>query len=96
VAATQLWIVAYDSPSDSRRRRLAQLLEGYGQRLQWSVFACHLRTDQLRALTRHLEHCLDPSQDRVCCWPVAAQQMASIVVLGLPQLPTETGGDFIL
>jgi CRISPR-associated protein Cas2 len=95
MAATKLWIVAYDSPSDRRRRGLAQLLEGYGQRLQWSVFACQLRTDQLRALTRQLERRIDPNEDRVCCWPVAAQQLASIVVLGLPQLPT-AAGDFIL
>ena len=34
----QLWVVAYDSPNTRRRRKLAKLLEGYGERLQWSVF----------------------------------------------------------
>lgn len=38
----QLWVVAYDSPNNKRRRKLAKLLEGYGERLQWSVFECRL------------------------------------------------------
>ena len=28
------WVVAYDSPCDKRRRKLAALLEGYGVRVQ--------------------------------------------------------------
>jgi len=39
----QLWVVAYDSPNTKRRRKLAKLLEGYGERLQLSVFECRLQ-----------------------------------------------------
>jgi hypothetical protein len=46
----QLWVIAYDSPSNKRRRKLAKLLEGYGERLQWSVFECRLQPHQLRRL----------------------------------------------
>jgi CRISPR-associated protein Cas2 len=34
----QLWVIAYDSPNDKRRRKVAKLLEGYGERIQRSVF----------------------------------------------------------
>jgi len=34
----QLWVVAYDSPNTKRRRKLAKLLERYGEWLQLSVF----------------------------------------------------------
>ncbi|MFN9624429.1 MAG: CRISPR-associated endonuclease Cas2 [Cyanobacteriota bacterium] len=92
---TQLWIVAYDSPSDQRRRKLSDLLQGFGQRLQWSVFECRLREDQLRALRWQLERRIDAGQDRVCLWPVAGQQVASIVTIGLPP-PEADPVDYIL
>ena len=92
---TQLWIVAYDSPSDKRRRKLAQVLEGYGKRLQWSVFACRLRADQLQALRWQLERRINSCEDRVNLWPVAAQQVASIVSLGLPPPEPDTS-DYVL
>jgi CRISPR-associated protein Cas2 len=95
MASSQLWIVAYDSPSNQRRRKLAQLLEGYGQRIQWSVFVCRLRNEQLRALRWQLERRIDAGQDRVCLWPVAGQQVASIVVMGLSP-PDPEPADYIL
>jgi CRISPR-associated protein Cas2 len=54
MTAEQLWVIAYDSPSNKRRRKLAKLLEGYGERLQWSVFECHLQPNQLRRLRQGL------------------------------------------
>ena len=50
----QLWVVAYDSPNTRRRRKLAKLLEGYGERLQWSVFECRLQPHQLQRLRQGL------------------------------------------
>lgn len=91
----KLWIVAYDSPNDKRRRKLAELLEGYGKRLQWSVFECYLKEDQFKALRRELERQIHPTEDRVCLWPVASKQVASIVALGLPP-PEPVPADFIL
>ena len=92
---SQLWIVAYDSPSNKRRRKVAQVLEGYGKRLQWSVFACQLRADQMRTLRWQLERRINAREDRVSLWPVAAQQVASIVPLGLPP-PEPDSADFIV
>jgi CRISPR-associated protein Cas2 len=40
-------LVAYDVHDDQRLRRVAQLLEGYGSRVQLSVFRCRL-TPKLR------------------------------------------------
>jgi CRISPR-associated protein Cas2 len=50
----QLRVVAYDSPNNKRRRKLAKLLEGYGERLQWSVFECRLQPHQMRNLRQRL------------------------------------------
>ncbi len=34
------WMIAYDTPSACRRRKLAKLRKGYGLRVQWCVFEC--------------------------------------------------------
>ena len=41
-------VISYDIPADKRRTKLAQLLENYGQRVQYSVFECLLTGRQLR------------------------------------------------
>jgi CRISPR-associated protein Cas2 len=33
-----LYIVAYDIPSNRRRKKVSDILEGYGRRVQYSVF----------------------------------------------------------
>ena len=65
----QLWVIAYDSPSNKRRRKLAKLLEGYGERLQMSVFECRLQPHQLRRL-RQLLACIATAEDSVRIWSV--------------------------
>jgi CRISPR-associated protein Cas2 len=35
-------LVCYDIRDDARLRKVARLLEGYGERLQYSVFRCRL------------------------------------------------------
>ena len=51
---SQIWVIAYDTPSDRRRRKFAKLLKGYGSRVQWSVFECELRGDQMQQLRQRL------------------------------------------
>lgn len=43
-------LVSYDVRDDGRLRRVARLLEGYGERLQYSVFRCRLGTVELQRL----------------------------------------------
>src|SRR5579862_7996729 len=48
---SQRWhLLAYDVRDDRRLRRTAKLLEGYGERLQYSVFRCKLSDRQLERL----------------------------------------------
>lgn len=43
-------LVTYDVRDDTRLRRVARLLEGYGERLQDSVFRCRLGGVELERL----------------------------------------------
>lgn len=40
-----LTIVAYDVTDDKRLRKVAQICEDYGVRVQYSIFECHLEED---------------------------------------------------
>jgi CRISPR-associated protein Cas2 len=81
----QLWVVAYDSPCDKRRRKLAKLLQGYGERLQWSVFECRLQPHHLPRLRQGLERIATP-QDSVRLWLLSAQAPDALQ-LGRPVAP---------
>jgi CRISPR-associated protein Cas2 len=60
-----LIVVAYDVPSDRRRVKLAHALKDFGQRVQYSVFECHLDTEQLGRLRTRLTPLLEPEEDQV-------------------------------
>lgn len=81
---TQLWVIAYDTPSHRRRRKFAQLLEGYGLRVQWSVFECELRSEQLQRLRQRLERLIVAAEDSVRFWPVPERGSKQVIHLGRP------------
>ncbi|MFM9101220.1 MAG: CRISPR-associated endonuclease Cas2 [Cyanobium sp.] len=79
----QLWVIAYDSPSNKRRRKMAKLLEGFGERRQWSVFECRLQPQQLQRLRSMLAR-ITTDDDSVRLWAVplrapAAEQLGRTV-----------------
>jgi CRISPR-associated protein Cas2 len=80
--AEQLWVIAYDTPSAKRRRKLAKLLEGYGERLQWSVCECRLQPHQLRQVREGLRR-IATGEDSVRLWAVP-QRPPAAVQLGRP------------
>lgn len=47
-------VIAYDIPDDRRRARLARFLEGYGERVQKSVFECDLQPTEYERLVAEL------------------------------------------
>lgn len=68
-------IAAYDVTNDSRRARLAALLQTWGDRIQDSVFVLTLDDDDLADLRGRAVSLLDPQMDslyffRQCanCW----------------------------
>ncbi len=49
-----LYLIVYDIEDNRVRQRVASLLEGYGRRVQESVFECRLEKDALAELTERL------------------------------------------
>ena len=86
MAREQPWVIANDSPSNKRRRKLSKLLDGSGERLQWSVFECHLQPHQLRRLRQGLNR-IATGEGSVRLW-VVPQRAPAAEQLGKPVEPT--------
>ncbi len=63
--ATRRYLVAYDSPSDPRRERIAHTLESFGDRVQYSVFVVDVRPAKLVRLRTALEALMDRDTDSI-------------------------------
>ena len=63
--ARRRYLVAYDIRDDRRLRDIASCMEGYGARIQYSVFVCDL-SDRERVLLRgDVERLMKQSEDSV-------------------------------
>jgi CRISPR-associated protein Cas2 len=49
-----LFVISYDITNDRRCTKIARTLEGFGQRVQYSVFECDLTDRQYEVLRRKL------------------------------------------
>lgn len=58
-------LVAYDIVNDLKRSRLARKLEGYGDRVQYSVFVVDARPARLHRLRIEIEAMIDPLEDSI-------------------------------
>lgn len=65
-------IIVYDIPRDRRRNKVAAILEGYGDRVQYSVFECLLTKDQFEALWKELGRVVDESEDSIRAYRLCA------------------------
>lgn len=63
--ARRRYLVAYDIREDRRLRAVATCVEGYGERIQYSVFICDLSDEEIVALRSDVEVRIKPSEDSV-------------------------------
>jgi CRISPR-associated protein Cas2 len=83
-----LYVVTYDIPCSKRRKRVADLLEGYGRRVQYSVFECMLPAKKYRELCSRLRSRIKLEEDSVRFYPLSGHTLDQVVVWGgLPVTP---------
>ncbi len=78
-----VYLICYDVVSNYRRNKISNLLEGYGMRVQKSVFECILDQQQYEMIHRKLTRYLKPEEDQVRFYPMSAHTRRKVVVLGL-------------
>lgn len=78
-----LYLISYDISKNKPRTRVAKILTGKGQRVQYSVFECLLSTEELPQLVTLLdtELCTD-DHDSVRIYPLPENVVQNIKILG--------------
>ena len=90
-----LYIVTYDIPCDKRRKKVSDLLEGYGQRVQYSVFECVLSAEKYKELRQRLKPRIQLKEDSVRFYPLSGHTLSQVEVWGEPPL-TQFPGSVIV
>lgn len=76
-----IYVVTYDIPCDKRRKKVADLLEGYGQRVQYSVFECALSAVKFKELQKRLRQQVQ-EKDSVRIYPISQQMLQQVEIWG--------------
>lgn len=63
--AARRYLIAYDIPQDRRRSRLADKLESYGDRIQYSVFVADISPGRLQRLRTEISLIIESDEDSV-------------------------------
>jgi CRISPR-associated protein Cas2 len=75
-------VVSYDIVDDKRRTKVMQTLEGYGRRVQYSVFECELRPADLQRLKERLGALIQKEEDDIRFYPLCEGCLARVTMLG--------------
>jgi CRISPR-associated protein Cas2 len=89
------YVVAYDIPDDKRRKKVADLLEGYGKRVQYSVFECVLSSDKYDELRKRLKKTVKLSEDSVRFYPLSRHTLGQVETWGGQSVTTLPGSTII-
>jgi CRISPR-associated protein Cas2 len=73
-----------DAAGERRLRRVAKICEGFGQRVQNSVFECTLNEAQLEQLLARLEKAIDDDQDSLRIYRLRQPRAQFVQVIGKP------------
>jgi CRISPR-associated protein Cas2 len=72
------YVVVYDIPCNKRRKKVSDLLEGYGDRVQYSVFECVLNKGQYQQLGNRLKKRINPEEDSIRIYPIAKGNLQQV------------------
>jgi CRISPR-associated protein Cas2 len=78
-----LYIIVYDITCDKRRHKIANLLQGYGRRVQYSVFECVLPNPKYLELQERIKSQLNLTEDNVRFYPLSQHTSSGIETWGI-------------
>lgn len=89
-------VVAYDIPDDRRRTKLANLLKGYLEHVQKSVFEGPLEDGQAERLLQAMERVVDRSEDSIRMYSMCRRCRGGTRIVGTGRIVTDDDDDIIL
>lgn len=75
-------LIAYDIADEKRLRRVAKVMEAYGERLQYSVFLCDLSGVELVGWRGDILRVLDLAADSVVVLPLGPPGSEELEIMG--------------
>jgi len=78
---THFLIVSYDIPSNRRRYKVMKTMEGFGTRVQYSVFECRLKPREIDDLRKRLKKLIE-QEDSIRLYFLGAEDVKRIERLG--------------
>lgn len=90
-----LVLIVYDIPDDKRRLKLSNFLEGYGRRVQYSVFECFLSLDEMRQLHQKVKRRVKSSEDNIRFYWISEEAVSRVLTIGSSP-PQEPPGVYII
>lgn len=91
-----LYLVCYDIVQDSRRTKVAKLLEAYGLRVQKSVFEIVVDAPDCPKLQARLLKLLNETEDQVRFYPLSQRAQKQMTILGIQPEFSVSDGAFII
>jgi CRISPR-associated protein Cas2 len=85
-------VVAYDIVENRRRNKVAKCLEGYGVRVNYSVFECVLKARKLTQMKKELKPLLDPKTDSIRIYRLCKQCIGQTEEMGRGPVGFEHAG----
>lgn len=83
-----MYIVCYDIASDRLRNKIAKTLEGYGRRVQYSVFECDLVERQYQELYSRLLILMQEAgaeEGNICFYPICRSCIGKKQIISVPE-----------
>lgn len=77
------YLIGYDISDPKRLARVAKIMKGYGSRLQYSFFHCHISETQKNHLIERVKKVIHENEDQVIILPVNESQLKSLEFIGV-------------
>ena len=90
-----LVLIVYDIPDNKRRTKLSKFLEGYGRRVQKSVFECFISLDEMRKLYEKVKTKVKGDEDNVRFYWIPRDAVARTLTIG-SSVPEEPPSVYII
>lgn len=75
-------LVVYDIPDNKRRTKLSNFLEGYGRRVQYSVFEIFVSLNEMRVLHQKVKKLVVPKEDNVRFYWIGQETLSLVLTIG--------------
>ncbi|MCI9005629.1 MAG: CRISPR-associated endonuclease Cas2 [Lachnospiraceae bacterium] len=77
------YVISYDISKTKTRNKVAKLLEGYGRRIQYSVFECEIEeASYARLYEKLLKQTLESGTDSICIYRLCKKCAGDVVTIG--------------